>query len=154
MANGLTSVIRLVMMFLATPSIANDKEASLSDFAAELERANTPEKMFEIGDVDKDGELSVEEVIELAKADDPQQVHDQDMIDVVRSDVADSDKDKNGKLSLVEFTSLMTSYSEDETEAEDETDESGAHEESQGDITEDVSADGSDVASDYAGTSE
>eukprot|EP00927_Polykrikos_kofoidii_P065644 TRINITY_DN61374_c0_g1_i1.p2 TRINITY_DN61374_c0_g1~~TRINITY_DN61374_c0_g1_i1.p2 ORF type:complete len:166 (+),score=45.25 TRINITY_DN61374_c0_g1_i1:57-554(+) len=107
-----------------------DDTGDALDGTTRADRAYAAEQMFEAGDHNNDGQLSLEEIVNLAKADDAEIDFDQDTLDTMRSDLDTFDTDENGELSKAEFLDMMDDTSADEEEesgAEADEDEHDEH---------------------------
>ena len=94
------------------------------------EEEGTVADNFMASDIDKDGQLSREEAIAFAKAENADIANDPDFVKDVNADFDDFDVDKSGSLSMAEFTELLSSESDadEEDHEEDEEGEEGEEE--------------------------
>eukprot|EP00927_Polykrikos_kofoidii_P034723 TRINITY_DN293_c0_g1_i12.p1 TRINITY_DN293_c0_g1~~TRINITY_DN293_c0_g1_i12.p1 ORF type:complete len:167 (+),score=64.43 TRINITY_DN293_c0_g1_i12:53-502(+) len=128
MAHGFGLLLSIAALTGGSTVVGDEQR---EDAAAQQEEGTFTDN-FMASDIDKDGQLSRDEAIAFAKAENGDIANDPDFVKDVNADFDDFDVDKSGSLSLSEFTELLSSGSDADDEEREEDEEEGNQEEEEG----------------------
>eukprot|EP00927_Polykrikos_kofoidii_P075579 TRINITY_DN71879_c0_g1_i1.p2 TRINITY_DN71879_c0_g1~~TRINITY_DN71879_c0_g1_i1.p2 ORF type:complete len:128 (+),score=43.38 TRINITY_DN71879_c0_g1_i1:41-424(+) len=104
--------------------VADEQLKVLSEEARDAEDMEIFEHTFYVSDTNKDGALSREEAVAMAKAENPQAAERVSFLSDVNAEFDEFDADKSGSLSQAEFVELLRSAQEEADEHDEGEDDS------------------------------